>query len=110
MIRYDAREIQAVISEHPRARRISGFRFSISSSLVVEIDLPYRDSQVADYGEHFQKWSEDDFSRFLGSLTAALPLSPLTLVVCLILYLISPGSSWRVPGFIRQEMADHLWF
>lgn len=93
MIHYDAREIQAVISEHPRARRISGFPASISLSLVVEIDLPYRDSQVAEYGDNFARWNEEDFSRFVGSLTAALPLSPLTLVVQFLFALTSPGPS-----------------
>jgi len=49
--------------------------------LVVEADLPYKDSQMAKYGENFQAWSEEDFSSFLGSLTAAIPISPLTMVV-----------------------------
>ena len=41
----------------------------------------YKNSQVADYGDSFASWVEDDFSKFISSLITALPVSALTIVV-----------------------------
>ena len=65
------------------------FSFMHLYCLVVEIDIPYKDSQSTEYGEHFNSWCEDDFSKFLGSLIAAIPLSALTLVVSIFLWILS---------------------
>ena len=65
------------------------FSFMHLYCLVVEIDMPYKDSQSAEYGDHFNSWSEEDFSKFLGSLIAAIPLSALTLVVFIFLWVLS---------------------
>ena len=42
--------------------------------------MTYKNSQVADYGDSFASWVEDDFSKFI-SLITALPVSALTIVV-----------------------------
>ena len=55
--------------------------------------MPYKDSQVDQYGENFSSGTEDDFSRFLGSLTAAIPLSALVMVV---------HHSEQQAGFVRR--------
>ena len=53
-------------------------------SLVVEADLPYRDEQIAQYGESFKTWTEDEFSNMIGSLTAALALGSFAMIVSFI--------------------------
>ena len=95
-MKHDARDIQAVLMKHPKARRISGYCFNGAFLLfvVVEIDLPYKNSQVADYGDNFAAWGEEDFSAFISSLTAALPLSPLTLVVSIVICFTLSGTSF----------------
>ena len=50
-------------------------------SLVVEADLPYRDEQIAQYGESFKTWTEEEFSNMIGSLTAALALGSSAMIV-----------------------------
>jgi hypothetical protein len=60
---------------------------------VVEADLPYNDSQMAKYGDHFAAWGEEDFSQFVGSLVAAIPISPLTMIV---------HHSIQQAGFVRR--------
>ena len=47
--------------------------------------MPYKNSQVAEYGDSFASWVEDDFSKFISSLITALPVSALTIVVPLFL-------------------------
>ena len=53
----------------------------------MEVDMPYKNSQVADYGDSFASWVEDDFSKFISSLITALPVSALTIVVSLFIWL-----------------------
>ena len=66
--------------------------------------MPYKNSQVADYGDSFASWLEDDFSKFISSLITALPVSALT-IVCL-----NTGPSLGVSGVIRKEMAHVVKF
>ena len=51
---------------------------------MVEADLPYRDEQIAQYGESFKTWTEDEFNNMIGSLTAALALGSLAMIVSFI--------------------------
>ena len=37
--------------------------------------MPYKKSQVAEYGPSFVPWEEEQFSQMLGSLTGGLPLN-----------------------------------
>ena len=60
------------------------FLFDFIFSLVVEADLPYRDEQIAQYGESFKTWTEDEFSNMIGSLTAALALGSFAMIVSFI--------------------------
>ena len=55
----------------------------LSSDVVVEIDLPYDDSQMERYGEAFKTWQEEDFSQFMGGLTSTLVAGALAIVVSL---------------------------
>ena len=70
------------------------------------MDLPYKNSQVAEYGDSFASWVEDDFSKFISSLIVFqywrlwCPFSSDSF-----LYL-STGASLEVSGIIRKEMAD----
>ena len=52
--------------------------------LVVEADLPYRDEQIAQYGESFKTWTEDEFSNMIGLPTAALALASFAIIVSFI--------------------------
>ena len=60
------------------------FLFGSIFCLVVEADLPYRDEQIAQYGESFKTWTEDEFSNMIGSLTAALALGSFAMIVSFI--------------------------
>src|SRR5690606_14539317 len=68
--------------DHPRARRITGKCSSVVTLLlVIEADLPWDNKQAAEFGENFRAWTEDDFSSFINSISHALPLGCLPLVV-----------------------------
>ena len=43
--------------------------------------MPYKKSQVAEYGPSFVPWEEEQFSQMLGSLTGGLPLNSFACVV-----------------------------
>ena len=43
--------------------------------------MPYKETQVSDYGPSFAPWDEDQFSQMLGSLTGGLPLNSIACVV-----------------------------
>ena len=60
------------------------FLFDSIFSLVVEADHPYRDEQIAQYGESFKTWTEDEFSNTIGSLTAALAFGSFAMIVSFI--------------------------
>jgi len=66
--------------------------------------MPYNDSQAVEYGELFNSWTEDDFSRFVGSLIASIPLSALTLVVSIVLcfLLLQVHHSENQASFVRR--------
>ena len=69
--------------DHPLSRQISGlccYSFTYSY-LVVDINTPRDGSQRAMYGETVRSWKEDDFSSLLSSLTAALAISSIAIVV-----------------------------
>ena len=44
--------------------------------------MPYKETQVSDYGPSFAPWDEEQFSQMLGSLTGGLPLNSIACVVC----------------------------
>ena len=60
------------------------FLFDSIFSLVAEVDLPYRDEQIAQYGESFKTWTEDEFRNMIGSLTAASALGSFAMIVSFI--------------------------
>ena len=68
--------------DHDRTRQISGFYLVLFlSSEVVEADIPWKDSQVSEYGPLFAAWEEKDYSNMLGSLSGALQLNNYAMVV-----------------------------
>ena len=79
--------------DHPLSRQISGLCcYSLTYSyLLVDIDMPRDDSQSAMYGDTFRSWKEDDFSSLLSSLTAALAISSIAIVVWLNYFGLSPS-------------------
>ena len=83
-------------------------------SLVAEVDMPYKNSQVAEYGDSFASWVEDDFSKFISSLITALPVSALTIVVLVSsnysFLCLNTGPSFGVSGVTRKEMAHVVKF
>ena len=42
--------------------------------IAVEADIPWDDSQMSTYGEHFKCWGEEEFGQMIGSLAGLLPL------------------------------------
>ena len=49
--------------------------------LAVECDIPYKNSQVSEYGQTFAPWSNDDIGQMIGSLSAGLQLNSIAVVV-----------------------------
>jgi hypothetical protein len=48
---------------------------------VIEMDIPWDESQVKDYGEYFTPWGKKTFKKLLKSLVANLMTIPFTFVV-----------------------------
>ena len=95
--------------DHPRARRITGKCSSVVTLLlVIEADLPWDNKQAAEFGENFRAWTEDDFSSFINSISHALPLGCLTLVVPLHSNLLPSGVPLPRANFVREAVDDHI--
>ena len=52
-----------------------------TSSLVVELDLPWDDRQVDTFGASFKAWTDVEFETAIVSIKDACPFSQLTYVV-----------------------------
>ena len=50
-------------------------------SLAVEIDIPWKSEQKAEYGDSFAAWTELEFMATLTALTTTLPFVKYALVV-----------------------------
>jgi hypothetical protein len=49
--------------------------------LVVEVNLPWDSSQVAEYGEHFEEWKETQIKAVIRTLKYSLVVRPWSIVV-----------------------------
>jgi len=49
--------------------------------LVIEMDLPYNNSQAAQYGESFAAMGQEKFESLVGSIFEALPYAYFSIVV-----------------------------
>jgi len=54
------------------------------SLLVVEFDLPWDDSQVAQYGDSFKAWSAEEFKPALNAVLQTMPYNAIAIVVPLL--------------------------
>ena len=50
-------------------------------SLVIELDIPWDESQVKEYGQFFAPWGEKTFKKLVKSLTTNLMTIPFTMIV-----------------------------
>ena len=55
--------------------------FLTSDFPVVEVDIPWDEAQVAEYGPHFNPWGEKTFKKLIKSLVVNLGSVPFTLLV-----------------------------
>ena len=57
------------------------FLFHFLTASVVELDIPYDDAQVPEYGPAFKAWTEDDIDAAFAAIKDACPWSQLAYVV-----------------------------
>jgi hypothetical protein len=79
----DCKRAVDVLRRHSIVPRISGLFsfFVLTSILVVEVDMPWKDGLEAQYGESFRPWNEEDFQEAINNIIAALPHNNLTTIV-----------------------------
>ena len=53
-------------------------------SLVIEIDMPWKENLEEKYGESFRPWTEEDLQQAISNIIAAIPHNRLTTIVSLI--------------------------
>jgi hypothetical protein len=66
---------------------------SLSPFSVCEIDIPYRDDQVAEWGPSFARWSREKIGEVFSTLFDNLINNTITYMVCYSSHFISLGSS-----------------
>ena len=51
------------LRDHPLIRKVTGVLFACHNIMsVVEIDMPWNNDQVAEYGESFKAWTNEQFT------------------------------------------------
>ena len=83
MYNADCKHAGSLLRDHPLQPSISGIPlvFPFSSSLVVELDIPWDDAQAEVYGQHFKAWDEAQFDAALAAIKDGCPFSSLAYVV-----------------------------
>ena len=51
-----------------------------------ELDIPWNDAQVADYGESFKAWGVSEFKEALAPILQAIPYNRMAIVVTFLLF------------------------
>ena len=76
----DCCNLADVILDHHLSPRISGKQTFILL-LVVEFDIPWKSSQVDEYGASLQAWNTEEFEKAWNAVRKALPHNQLACVV-----------------------------
>ena len=77
--------VSTIVRAHELQPTISGPFFGLHLFLVVELDIPWDDSQVTSCGESFKAWQETEFETAITAIKDARPFSELAFVVISVL-------------------------
>src|SRR4051794_8762569 len=75
----DAANLGARLFNHPLLSAVSGLFFLGTYLVVVEMDLPYDQRHVAEYGDTFAPMEKGKFEDIIAALIGALPFSQFAL-------------------------------
>ena len=76
-----SKEAMSLLRDHPLVHAISGTGGSSLIASVVEIDMPWDNTQVLLYGESFRVWTAEDLTKAIELLKDACPWNKLSYVV-----------------------------
>ena len=71
----------AYLRDSHATRNITGIYAPLFILLVVEIDMPWDNSQVTEFGDSFRAWTADDLSKALVVIRDACALNKMAYVV-----------------------------
>ena len=83
MFKMNSDDVFKLLVNDPLALKIQRtFKFLIFFIfLVIEVDIPWDASQVAEYGQYFHPWAERRFKKLCKSLVTNLQTIPFTILV-----------------------------
>jgi len=82
----DCKKVAGLLQNHKRCSNISGALSVLYCPIVFELDIPWNDAQVADYGESFKAWGPAEFKEALAPILQAIPYNRMAIVVTFLLF------------------------
>ena len=82
----DCKYLDTVVRNHQLNPSINGTICFFYPFVVIEMDIPWDDSQVAKYGPSFKAWGEEEIEAALAAIKESLPMNKLSYVVQLIYF------------------------
>ena len=73
--------MDTIVRNHPLNPHVTGTQLSDYPFLVVELDIPWDDSQIPKYGPTFKPWSEEEIETALAAIKEAIPMNRISYVV-----------------------------
>ena len=77
----DCKYLETVVRNNRLNPAISGTMLLYHLFIVVEMDIPWDDSQVQNYGQSFKAWGEDEIESALAGIKESMPMNRLSYVV-----------------------------